>query len=168
MPQISLQDMEPTRTLLQSTAEQDVQSKKGAKSPCVQDDNIDSSHSITTSTKLKPPLGGLKNLERLLGLRIDRVLATDAVFISLDLEVASDRKTLHPSGNKPIVTQLGFARLDTRDVYSISSSSDMRRLISLRTFKVTGLSLSKTSQSKGKKRCVFATPKEIVDEQVPP
>ncbi|KAK2603425.1 hypothetical protein QQS21_004375 [Conoideocrella luteorostrata] len=75
-------------------------------------------------TKLKPPLGGLKLLERFLGLQIDKhAIPTDAVFISLDLEARS--------GAKPVVTQLGFARLDTRDVQSLSSSSDLRSLISV-------------------------------------
>ncbi|KAK5997485.1 hypothetical protein PT974_02846 [Cladobotryum mycophilum] len=128
---------------------------------------MDSPPFATKPTKLKPRLGGLKNLERLLGLRQDQILPTDAIFISLDLEVASDRKTLHLSAGKPVVTQLGFATLDTRDIRALSSLSDMRGFISIRMFKVAGLSSSKTAQSKGKKRCVFVKPRHITQEQVP-
>ncbi|RFU78779.1 putative qde-2-interacting protein [Trichoderma arundinaceum] len=66
--------------------------------------------------KKQAPLGSLKHLEQLLGLRRDQVLSRDAAFISLDLEAAMDRKTLRISGDKPVVKQLGFAYLNTRDI----------------------------------------------------
>ncbi|KAL7794250.1 hypothetical protein V8C37DRAFT_377002 [Trichoderma ceciliae] len=130
-------------------------------------DNTDSSPLAITPTKLKRHQGGLKHLERLLGLRQDQVLPTDAVFISLDSEVTSDPQILRPSGDKPIIAQLGFAYLDTRDLHLLSSSSDMSSLISVRMFQVTGLSLSKTAQSKGKKKCIFAEAHKITPEVVP-
>lgn len=46
---------------------------------------------VGSSTIKRPKQGGLGSLERFLGLRLDNVLSTDAIFISLDLEVASDR-----------------------------------------------------------------------------
>ena len=109
-----------------------------------------------------PKLGGLKHLERLLRLRQDSVLSTDAVFVSLDLEVASDRRRVHLSSEKPVVRQLGFARLDTRDIHSLSPSSDLRRLISLSMFKVKALRKSKRED----RECVFAQTQHITQNQV--
>ncbi|KAK2593015.1 hypothetical protein QQS21_009269 [Conoideocrella luteorostrata] len=124
---------------------------------------------LPLKSTLKPSLGGLEHPERLLGLRQDRLLSTDAIFISLDLEVASDRKRLLRSGKRPDITQIGFARLDTRDLCSlpISSSSDLRRFIAVRYFQVTALSLSKSAQAKRRKVCVFAEPTKIKQHQIP-
>lgn len=58
----------------------------------------------TEPKRIKPPkLGGLRHLERLLGLREGDVISTDAVFLSLDLEVGSDRQRLHLLRGKPVV-----------------------------------------------------------------
>lgn len=66
----------------------------------------------------------------MLGLRHDDVLLTDAVFASFDIEVASDRHKVHMSTEKPAISQVGFATLDTRDVRSLSTSGDLTSLIS--------------------------------------
>lgn len=117
------------------------------------------------SLKLKPGrLGGLKHLERLLGVREDGVLSIDAVFIYLDLEVASDRQRLHLSAEKPVITQLAFASLYTRDVRSLSTSSDLTSLILLQMFEVdlplktekTIKAKEKESGNKKKQQCIFA------------
>lgn len=53
------------------------------------------------SPSLKPSeLGGLIHLGRLLGLRQDAVLSTDAVFVSFDLDVDSNRLNWHQSSEK--------------------------------------------------------------------
>ena len=110
-----------------------------------------------------PKLGGLNHLERLLQLRQDSVLSTDAIFISLDLEVASDRERLHLSSEKPVVRQLGFARLDTRDIHSLSSSSSLESLILLSMFENNAL-----PKSKGLERpCLFAQTQHIAPKQIP-
>ncbi|KAH8777756.1 hypothetical protein F5883DRAFT_544020 [Diaporthe sp. PMI_573] len=126
------------------------------------------------SLKLKPGrLGGLKHLERLLGSREDGVLSIDAVFISLDLEVASDRQRLHLLAEKPVVTQLAFASLDTRDIRSLSTSSDLRSLISLQMFEVVEPPLKTEKATKEKEKgkekkqqCVFAQTYLITPEEV--
>ena len=111
----------------------------------------------------RPKLGGLNHLERLLQLRQDSVLSTDAVFISLDLEVASDREKLHLSPEKPVVRQLGFARLDTRDIRSLSSSSNLESLILLSMFENNRL-----PKPKGLERpCLFAQTQHIALRQIP-
>ena len=110
-----------------------------------------------------PKLGGLNHLERLLQLRQDSVLSTDAICISLDLEVASDRERLHLSSEKPLVRQLGFARLDTRDIHSLSSSSNLESLILLSMFETNAL-----PKSKGLERpCLFAQTQRIAPNQIP-
>lgn len=114
-------------------------------------------------------LGGLKHLERLLGTRQDGVLSTDAVFVSLDLEVASDRQRLHLSAEKPVVRQLAFASLDTRDIHAISVSSDLKSLISLQMFEVSAVSPRSKKAVQGmakEKRCLFAQTQSITLEEV--
>ncbi len=70
-------------------------------------------------------LVGLKDLRRLLGVSQDNVLSVDAIFISIDLEVDGDRLWLHSSAEQPIIRQLGFAKLDTRDICSISPDGNL-------------------------------------------
>lgn len=123
----------------------------------------------TESWKIKAGrLGGLKHLERLLGTREDGVLSIDAVFVSLDLEVASDRQRLHLSDEIPVVRQLAFASLDTRDIRSMSMSSDLRSLISLQMFEVTlSPGAKKPVQEMAKdKQCLFAQTQSITSEEV--
>jgi hypothetical protein len=126
--------------------------------------------SITTKARLKPHLGGLRHIERFLGLRRDNFLPTDAILISIDLEVASDRKLLHLSNEKPLVTQIGFARLDTRDIRSMSNAADLRNMISVHFFLISDLLLSKTGEAKAKAKnqCVFAKSQKIDAAEVPP
>jgi hypothetical protein len=103
--------------------------------------------------KLKPSkLGGLNHLERLLGLRQDAVLSRDAVFISLDLEVTSDRQRLHLSSESPVIKQLAFAKLDTRDIHSLSILSDLKSLISVSMFEQWTFPNSRIKE----RPCVFA------------
>jgi hypothetical protein len=80
--------------------------------------------------------GGVRHLERLLGLRQDGAFSTDAVFVSLDIETDADRRRLHASGATPEVRQLGFACLDTRSFRCLSESSDLRALISTQIFQL--------------------------------
>lgn len=88
-------------------------------------------------------------------------MPTDVVFVSLDLEVASDRQRMHLFSEKPVVRQLGFARLDTRDIHSLSPSSDLKSLISLHMFE------SMLQKWKGKERqCIFAQTEYITQDQV--
>ncbi|KAH7326470.1 hypothetical protein B0I35DRAFT_136156 [Stachybotrys elegans] len=125
-----------------------------------------------SKAKLKPPLGGLKVLERFLGLRPDHSPAPgqdatlpDAVLVSLDLEVASSRELVSSSGEKPAITQIGFAVLDTRDLSSYPL--DLRSLISVRFFTVSDITpQTKTARNKQKRRCVFATPRKITQRQI--
>ncbi|CAJ2500514.1 Uu.00g033670.m01.CDS01 [Anthostomella pinea] len=85
-----------------------------------------------------PKQGGLKLLERLLGLRNDNIVSTDAVFVSLDLEVDADRQKLHLLTEEPVVRQLGFASLDTRDIHASSlHQHNLRSLISAQMFQTT-------------------------------
>ncbi len=91
--------------------------------------------------------GGLRHLERFLGLRLDNALSTDAVFISLDLEVGSDRQRLHLSTDEPLVTQVSFARLDIRDFASLSASSNLESLISAYMYQIEVPSKSKKGRS---------------------
>lgn len=115
-------------------------------------------------------LGGLKHLERLLGLRTDDDLSTDdAVFVSLDLEVASDRQRLHLSTEKPLVTQVAFASLDTRNIRSLTESSDLRSLISVHMFEVMRrrpTSKKATKKLKKGQQCTFAQTRFIASEEV--
>lgn len=124
----------------------------------------------TESWKIKAGrLGGLKHLERLLGIREDGILSIDAVFVSLDLEVASDRQRLHLSAEKPIIKQLGFASLDTRDIRSLSMLSDLRSLISLQMFEISlSPDTKKAVQKKIRKKqqCRFAQTQSITSEEV--
>ena len=124
-------------------------------------------HTQSTKARLKPSLGGVKFLERFLGLRGDAIISTDAVFISLDLEVASDRKFLSSSGEQPVITQLGFARLDTRHLSSLSEENDLHSFLSVRFYNVEGQSLSKSARNKKKRKpCVFARPARITPQCV--
>ena len=116
--------------------------------------------------KLKPPLGGLNHVERYLGFRQDRGQAIDAVFISLDLEVAADRRKLYQSVWMPLVTQIGFATLDTRDIHALSCASNLHKLISVRVYTVSDLNLSKRARSKVTSKCVFAKPKRITQDEI--
>lgn len=128
---------------------------------------LDPTH--TQPFKLKTgKLGGLKHLERFLGLREDGGLAIDVVFVSLDLEVASDRQRLHLSTEKPVVTQLAFASLDTRHIRSLSGSSDLRSLISIHMFEVRIPPKSKKATKKMEKeqQCMFAQTHLITSEEV--
>lgn len=114
-------------------------------------------------------LGGLKHLERLLGTREDGALSIDALFVSLDLEVASDRQKLHLSAEKPVVKQLAFTALDTRDIRSLSASSDLNSLISVQMFEVPLSLMSKKAKKKKEKaqECVFAQTHLITSGEVP-
>jgi hypothetical protein len=100
-------------------------------------------------------LGGRDRLERLLGLCQDEQTPTDAVFVSIDLEVASDRRRL-PRDGQPIIGKVGFAFLGTRDLL-LGEASD---IIGFRYFRVCGGGLkgamSERSHRKNKKPCVFA------------
>lgn len=121
----------------------------------------------TQPSKLKKgKVGGLKHLERLLGLREDgRLSSIDAVFVSLDVEVASNRN-LAPT--KPVVTQLAFANLDTRHIHSLSGSSDLRSLISVHMFEVEPTPTTKMAARKKRRarQCIFAQPKLITSENL--
>ncbi|KAI0401810.1 hypothetical protein F4802DRAFT_618369 [Xylaria palmicola] len=97
-------------------------------------------------TRLKR--GGLRHLERFLGLQLENALFKDAVFVSLDLEVGSDRQRLHLSTDEPLVTQLGFARLDMRDFDSLVASNDWESLISAYMYQIEVLSKSKKAARK--------------------
>lgn len=123
----------------------------------------------TESWKIKAGrLGGLKHLERLLGTREDGALSIDAVFVSLDLEVASDRQRLHLSDEKPVIRQLALASLDTRDIRSLSVSSDLRSLISLQMFEVS-LSPDKrkpVQETAKETQCIFAQTQSITSKEV--
>ncbi|KAI1114252.1 hypothetical protein F5Y14DRAFT_188648 [Nemania sp. NC0429] len=112
-------------------------------------------------------LGGLRHLERFLGLRPDNASSKDrpskdAVFISLDLEVASDRRRLHLSTDKPLITQLGFARLDIRDF-----DSNLESLISVSMYQIKVQSKSKKAARKHKQPCIFTHVQHILPEHVP-
>ncbi|KAK8041941.1 hypothetical protein PG993_006464 [Apiospora rasikravindrae] len=82
--------------------------------------------------------GGINHLHRLLGMRNDDVISTDAVFVSLDLEVDEWRKKLCTLNREPKVGQIGFATLDTRDIRRSSPYVDIRSLISVRFYEVIG------------------------------
>lgn len=127
----------------------------------------DSTHSQPWKLKAGR-LGGLKHLERLLGIREDGVLSIDAVFVSLDLEVASDRQRLHLSTEKPVVKQLGFASLDTRDIRSLSASGDLSSLISVQMLEVRLPPKSKKAirEKERAQECVFAPTHLIASEEV--
>ncbi|KAI0441890.1 hypothetical protein F4803DRAFT_576113 [Xylaria telfairii] len=111
--------------------------------------------------------GGLKYLERFLGLRLDNVVSTDAVFISLDLEVASDRQKLHISTDKPLITQVGFASLDTRDLASLSVSHNLNSLISVQMYQAEVPPQSRKATRKRRRPCIFAQTQYISQEEVP-
>ena len=114
-----------------------------------------------------PKLGGLTHLERLLGLRNDGVLTTDAVLISMDLEVASDRHTLQSSTERPVIEQIAFARLDTRELRFVGPSNNLRSLIDVRMSDVKPSPASKRSaRAKARRECVFAQARPITQEQV--
>ena len=108
--------------------------------------------------KFRPPkFGGLRHLERLLGLRKDGFIPTDAIFVSLDLEVGSDRRRLHLLTERPVVNQIGFASLDTRVIRPSAASGGLRGLISVQMFVVGKQPRSK----KAKKSCAFAQARQI-------
>jgi hypothetical protein len=124
-----------------------------------------------TNPRLKPSkFGGLNHLERNLGMRQDASLSPDAVFVSLDLEVASDRDRLHLSSEKPIIRQLGFARLDSRDIRSLSLSSDVRNIISVSVFDSSVLpksKMAKARQKRGEPPRIFAQTQYITQDEIP-
>ncbi|KAI1849839.1 hypothetical protein JX265_013542 [Neoarthrinium moseri] len=107
----------------------------------------------------EPKMGGSKHLERLLGLREDGVLSTDAVFVSLDLECDTDRHRPSLSTQKPIISQFGIAILDTRDICSLSKSSGLASLVTVRMFQ------SKESM-KGAREYVFAQTTAITQHRI--
>lgn len=112
---------------------------------------------------LKPSkLGGLNHLERLLGLRQDAVLSTDAVFVSLDLEVDSDRLDMPTSPENTLTRQLAFARLDTRDLRSLSSQGNVRKLVSVSMFHCR-----KMKTKKDRRHCFFGRTQHINQDDVP-
>ncbi|KAI0454316.1 hypothetical protein F5B21DRAFT_524721 [Xylaria acuta] len=111
--------------------------------------------------------GGLRHLERFLGLRLDSILSTDAVLISLDLEVSSDQQKLHLSTDEPPVTQVGFASLDTRDFASLDASTDLKSLISVHMYQIEVLPKSKKAARKQERQCIFAQTQQISPEKVP-
>ena len=116
-------------------------------------------------SKIKPRLGGLKHLERLLGLHEDGTLSTDAIFVSLDLEFVSDRKLLHLP-DEPVITEIGLASLDTRHITSLSLSSNLSTLINTQFYRVLGQPLSKSAKTKNKKECVFTKPRTITRDLI--
>ncbi|KAK5989234.1 hypothetical protein PT974_10740 [Cladobotryum mycophilum] len=65
---------------------------------------MESAPAFTESPRVQSAkFGSLKHLQRLLGVREVGALSTDAVFMSLDLEVASERQRLHLSTEKPVL-----------------------------------------------------------------
>ncbi|GAP90696.1 hypothetical protein SAMD00023353_5200200 [Rosellinia necatrix] len=90
----------------------------------------------------------------------------DAVLISFDLEVASDRQKLETSAEDLIITQIGFASLDTRDIDVLSSSSDLSRLISVAMYVVKSKAKSKKAARKQERECIFAPARSILQDQV--
>lgn len=82
--------------------------------------------------------------------------------MSLDLGVASDRQRMYLSYEKPVVRQLGFARLDTRDIHILSPSSDLKSLISLHMFETRILRKSKREE----RQCLLAQTQYITQDQV--
>lgn len=83
--------------------------------------------------------------------------------MSLDPEVASDRQILHLSSEKLTARQLMFARLDTRDVCSLSPPGNLRSLISPCVFEIKVLPKSK----KEKRPCIFAQTQYRTQDEVP-
>lgn len=100
-------------------------------------------------------------LEELMGLRENDRTATEPIFISFDLAVACDRERLNHLDEKPVIRQMGFARLDIRNFCSPYFLENPNHFISLRCVQVTGVSLSRKSKTKNKRKAVFATPKNI-------
>jgi len=81
--------------------------------------------------------GGLKHLERILGLLQDshRLCSLDAVFISIDLEVSRDeRAKILKSSDRPSIKEYGFATLDTRDISGRSEQIGFNQLFSTHHF----------------------------------
>jgi hypothetical protein len=107
--------------------------------------------------------GGLRYLERFLGLRLDNThaLSTDGIFISFDLEVGSDRQRLHLFTDKPLITQVSFARLDVRDFVSSSASSNLESLVSIYMYQI------KVPPKSKKAVCVFTPTQQIRLEKIP-
>lgn len=103
-----------------------------------------------------------KRLKRLLGLGQDDPFPTDALFASLDLEVALDRKFL-PLDGQPIITQIGFAYLDTRDLPNEASD-----IIKIRYFRMASLKhlISERAHRGSQRSCVFTEKQCISAQQV--
>lgn len=108
-------------------------------------------------------LGGALYLEQLLGFSQTLAFRRDVVFVSLDLELTASRRTLNLSSEKPVVTQLGFARLDTRDINSLSLESDLRSLVSVSMFKDDTLPTSRRTRQ----QCIFAQAQSVSQHEVP-
>ena len=111
--------------------------------------------------------GGLGHLERFLGLRLDNAFSRDAVFISLDLEVASDRQRLHSSTDRPLVRQLGFAHLDIRGLYPLIASTNLGSLTSVHMYQLDVPPRSKRASRREERPCIFTRTQQIRPEQVP-
>lgn len=82
----------------------------------------------------RPKRGGTNHLQRLLGMRQDNLLPTDVVIVSLDLEVSEDLGNLHLLERDPVIRQVGFATLDTRDLHDLPTSTGLEALISVHLF----------------------------------
>ena len=120
--------------------------------------------------------GGLTRLERLLGLRNDGVLAADAVFVSMDIEVASPVRnamcpssSLSSSAGKPVIEQIAFASLDPRNLRRYPRKRrNIGRMIKVQMFHVGPPGARKPSASVKKRgaRCLFAASRGITQEQL--
>ncbi|KAI1421286.1 hypothetical protein F5Y12DRAFT_768795 [Xylaria sp. FL1777] len=131
--------------------------------------SLNESFDVTSSNTKHLKRGGLRHLERFLGLRLDNALSigTDAVFISLDLEVGSDRQRLHLFTDEPVITQVSFARLDIRDFASLSASSNLESLISVHMYKIEVPPKSKKAARKQERSCIFTHTQRIRRDKVP-
>lgn len=105
---------------------------------------------------------GLRNCEP--SLAQDPTLS-DVVLVSLDLEVACCRKYVASSSGKAPITEIGFAILDTRYLYS--KPIDITTAITARFFRVSDIiPCSKKAERKRKRPCVFTNQKKITQSQI--
>ncbi|KAI6084718.1 hypothetical protein F4821DRAFT_261617 [Hypoxylon rubiginosum] len=123
-----------------------------------------------------PQMGVLKHVERFLGLRQDQVLPADIVFVSLALRlVSSDQQEPRPSTERPAVSQIGFATLDTRDICALSTtsestSSDLTSMIFVHLYHVETPSSSEAPAQahdyRPTQQCAFAQPQPITQDRL--
>lgn len=118
-----------------------------------------------------PRSGGLNRLERILGLLrdIDSLCPSDALLVSIDLEVSRDERTklLQSPDHRPHIKEYGIAVLDTRELTGVTDEQSLGQLVSTRHYSTRPLESPRRKNGVAIRECIFSSTVQVDQDELP-